>query len=54
MAAEMLIQRITGELDGPPRRVVVNADLVVRESCGVYRGQLEPVSSGRAAPEVAG
>jgi LacI family transcriptional regulator len=37
MAAEVLIQRITGALDGPPRRLLVGAELVVRESCGVYR-----------------
>jgi LacI family transcriptional regulator len=36
-AAELLVQRITGALTGGPRRVVLNPELVVRESCGVYR-----------------
>ncbi len=36
-AAELLVQRITGRLEGPPRRIVLNPELVVRESCGVYR-----------------
>jgi LacI family transcriptional regulator len=36
-AAELLVQRITGDLDGAPRRIVLNPELVVRESCGVYR-----------------
>jgi len=36
-AAEMLVQRITGVLGGDPRRIVLNPELVVRESCGVYR-----------------
>jgi LacI family transcriptional regulator, galactose operon repressor len=43
-AAELLIQRVTGALDGPPRRVVLNPDLVIRESCGVYRGHDGPPS----------
>ena len=51
MAAEMLIQRITGVLDGPPRRVVVNAHLVVRESCGVYRGHLRRGAEAAEEPE---
>jgi DNA-binding LacI/PurR family transcriptional regulator len=54
MAAEMLIQRITGALDGPPRRVILNPDLVVRESCGVYRGGLRaPGAAGASAPGAA-
>ncbi len=36
-AAELLIGRITGTINGPVRRVVLNPELVVRESCGVYR-----------------
>lgn len=37
-AADLLIQRVTGSIDGPPRRIVLNPDLVIRESCGVYHG----------------
>jgi LacI family transcriptional regulator len=36
-AAELLVQRIGGTLTGPARRIVLNPELVVRESCGVYR-----------------
>jgi LacI family repressor for deo operon, udp, cdd, tsx, nupC, and nupG len=35
-AAELLVQRIAGTAEGPPRRIVLNPELVVRESCGVY------------------
>jgi LacI family transcriptional regulator len=35
-AAQLLIGRITGARKGPPERVVLGAQLVVRESCGVY------------------
>ena len=36
-AGEMLVQRISGAVNGPPRHVVLSPELVVRESCGVYR-----------------
>jgi DNA-binding LacI/PurR family transcriptional regulator len=50
-AAELLVQRILGTLDGPPRRVILNAELVVRESCGVYRDHaaLLPATASRYA-----
>jgi len=41
-AAELLIERVTGRLEGAPRRVVLKSELVVRESCGVYRPVSEP------------
>jgi DNA-binding LacI/PurR family transcriptional regulator len=58
-AADLLIQRITGSLEGPARRIVLSPQLVVRESCGVYRGHpgaatgepqrgLQPPSAGNA------
>jgi LacI family transcriptional regulator len=37
-AAEVLIARVNGTLEGPAQRIVLNAELVVRESCGVYQG----------------
>lgn len=37
-AAELLVERIAGRVEGPPRRIVLEPELVVRESCGVYRG----------------
>ncbi len=40
--AELLIQRITGALEGPARRILLNPDLVVRESCGIYRHHQPP------------
>ena len=48
-AAELLLQRMTGELDGPPQRIVANAELIVRESCGVYRAQPESQAERPAA-----
>jgi LacI family transcriptional regulator len=52
MAAELLIQRITGALDGPPRRLVLNPELVVRESCGVYRTRADARAGHREDPPV--
>ena len=37
-AAQLLFDRITGVLRGEPRRVVLNPELIIRESCGVYGG----------------
>jgi LacI family transcriptional regulator len=34
LAAQLLLDRIAGDSSGPPRRVVLQADLLVRESCG--------------------
>jgi DNA-binding LacI/PurR family transcriptional regulator len=50
-AAELLIQRIAGGIEGPPRRVVMDAELVVRESCGAYR---ERPGVTRLAPDDGG
>lgn len=36
-AAELLIQRINGSAVGSAQRIILNPELVVRESCGVYR-----------------
>ena len=49
-AAELLVQRIAGSLDGAPRRIVLNPELVVRESCGVYRGHDTTLPSPAAPP----
>jgi len=38
-AAEFLIARITGARQGPPEEIVLRAQLVVRESCGLYAGR---------------
>jgi len=37
-AAELLIARVSGALEGAAQRIVLNPELVVRESCGVYQG----------------
>jgi LacI family transcriptional regulator len=34
LAAQLVLDRIAGDSGGPPRRVVLQADLLVRESCG--------------------
>ncbi|HEY2729627.1 MAG TPA: LacI family DNA-binding transcriptional regulator [Polyangia bacterium] len=34
LGAQLLIDRIAGKSPGPPRRVLLKADLLVRESCG--------------------
>jgi LacI family transcriptional regulator len=39
-AAQLLIARITGEQTGPPEEIVLHSQLVVRESCGIYRQPL--------------
>lgn len=36
-AAQLLIARITGDKTGPPEEIVLHSQLVVRESCGIYR-----------------
>ena len=40
-AAEMLVQRISKELTGPPRRKVLKANLIVRDSSARYAGAPE-------------
>lgn len=47
--AELLIQRIKGVVNGPPRRIVLSPDLIVRESCGLYRGHSPANGSPREA-----
>lgn len=37
-AAELLVERVTGQYEGPARRILLSTDLIVRESCGLYRG----------------
>ena len=39
-AAQLLLARILGDKKGPPEEVVLNAQLIVRESCGIYRANL--------------
>jgi DNA-binding LacI/PurR family transcriptional regulator len=34
LAAQLVLDRIAGDSGGPPRRVVLQSDLLVRESCG--------------------
>jgi LacI family transcriptional regulator len=34
-AAQLLFDRISGQYDGPPREVILDAQLVIRRSCGV-------------------
>jgi LacI family transcriptional regulator len=50
-AAELLVQRISGALEDGPRRIVLNPELVVRESCGVYRdhGTMAPTATTASA-----
>jgi LacI family transcriptional regulator len=38
-AGELLISRILGKNDAPPEQVVLSSRLIVRESCGIYRGK---------------
>jgi LacI family transcriptional regulator len=48
LSAEILLHRITGEASGPRRHVVLQAELIVRESCGARAGIVPPVvDSGR-------
>jgi len=47
-AAELLFDRIAGVLHGDPKRVVLNPELVIRESCGVYSGFAAPDPVGHA------
>jgi len=47
-AAELLIDRVTGRFECPMRRVVLNPELVVRESCGAYHGHV-PALAGAGA-----
>lgn len=41
-AAELLIQRITGTLSGPPQHVLLKATLVIRESTGIACSRVDP------------
>jgi LacI family transcriptional regulator len=36
-AAELLLQRLSGDVDGPQSRAVLPVDLVLRESCAPPR-----------------
>lgn len=47
-AAQLLIARITGAQTGAPEEIVLHSQLVVRESCGIYRqaGGERDVKSG--------
>jgi DNA-binding LacI/PurR family transcriptional regulator len=46
-AAELLVERVTGLYEGPARRIVLNTELIVRESCGVYRGHPSNATHGQ-------
>jgi hypothetical protein len=42
---QLLIDRILGTYTGPPREVVLPAQLVVRQSCGSKRSEIEQAQS---------
>ena len=48
LAAQLVLDRIAGTSGGPPRRVVLQSDLLVRESCGA---KLTPAIGADAGPK---
>jgi LacI family transcriptional regulator len=50
LGAQMLLDRVGGDSSGPPRVVVLPAELLVRESCGAKSGL--PIATGAAPSPV--
>jgi len=46
-AATLLMERVMGKNDIPPRRIVLDAELVIRQSCGCPPPSIETLARGR-------
>jgi len=51
LSAEILLHRIAGEATGPRRRVVLQPELIVRESCGAREAGWTVASNRKPAPK---